>query len=105
MVGKKEGKMSYSVAVTSAGQMTIPKALREMLGIGDHVLVDREDDKIIVRREQTAEEILDELHALFTPEERRQMKEDYGGRLAKDILNEYYQTEEYQKRMKEEYGV
>ena len=41
MVGrKKNGKMTYTMSVTSAGQVTIPKEIREALGITDSVEVE-----------------------------------------------------------------
>lgn len=103
MVGEKGHKV-YSVAVTSAGQMTLPKVLREKYGIFERAEIDEVDGQIIVRRAKTTREILDEAYAMFTPKEKRIAK-SVGGRLAKDILAEYRQTDKWKKYAKEKYGA
>lgn len=96
--------MSYSVAVTKTGQMTLPKVLRDKFGITDRAVIDEVEGEIVVRREKSTEEILDEAYAKFTPEERRKAKE-IGGRLAKDLLAEYRKTNAWKRYAKEKYGV
>jgi len=43
--------MRYSSKITSKGQITIPKAVRETMGLeeGDYVVFEPEDDRIILR--------------------------------------------------------
>lgn len=44
--------MRYAAKITSKGQVTIPKAVRETMGLepGDYLVFEPEDDRIIVRR-------------------------------------------------------
>ena len=48
--------MRYAVKITSKGQVTIPKAVREAMGLeeGDYLVFEPEDDRIIVRRADLA---------------------------------------------------
>ena len=43
--------MKYAAKITSKGQITIPKAVRETMGLeeGDYVVFEPEDDRIILR--------------------------------------------------------
>ena len=43
--------MRYAAKITSKGQITIPKAVRETMGLeeGDYVIFEPEDDRIILR--------------------------------------------------------
>jgi len=43
--------MRYAAKITSKGQITIPKAVRETMGLeeGDYVVFEPEDDRIILR--------------------------------------------------------
>lgn len=45
------------------GQVVLPKDMRDELGIapGDEVMFDRSDDRIVVRKARTKDEILNEL--------------------------------------------
>lgn len=108
MVGKKEKKMTYSVAVTSAGQMTIPKVFREMLGITDKVEVDIDKDKIVVKRQKTNEEIvrevMAELDASWTPEQRKAIKEN-AGKTARQLRAEWEASPEVAEYYREKYGI
>ena len=104
MVGEKGKNMTYSVAVTSAGQMTIPKAIREALGIVDRVVVDRKGDKVIIERERTTEEILEEAHKALTPAMRRRAKR-IGAKTASELREDILNSKEWAKYVKEKYGV
>ena len=99
--------MSYSVAVTSAGQMTIPKALRDVLGISDRVRVDKRGDEIIVKREKTREEQLresfDRMDSLWTDEERARIKEN-AGLTYKQTIEDLEKTPEGRREIEAEYG-
>ena len=108
MVGKKEKKMTYSVAVTSAGQMTIPKVFREMLGITDKVEVDIDKDKIVVKRQKTDLEIFEEssreFYASLTPEQKKAIKEN-AGKTARQLREEWEASPEAAEYYKEKYGI
>lgn len=99
--------MSYSVAVTQAGQMTIPKILRDKFGIGARVTVDETDDAIVVKREKTRREQLEEtiayIDSLWTDEERARMKK-YAGLTFEQTIDEMEKTPEGRRAIEAEFG-
>ena len=101
--------MGYTVSITSAGQMTLPKALREKYGITSKVLVeeDKKTGKIVIEREKTREEQLDEalthIDNLWTDEERARIKK-YAGMSFKETVEELEKTPEGRREIEAEYG-
>ena len=101
--------MGYTVSITSAGQMTLPKALREKYGITSKVLVeeDKKTGKIVIEREKTREEQLDEALAyidnLWTDEERARIKK-YAGMSFEETVEELEKTPEGRREIEAEYG-
>ena len=62
MVGRKKDEMApVSVAVTSVGQVTIPKAFRDALGWGDRVLVEKKGNTVVLKKEKSYREKLEEI--------------------------------------------
>ena len=94
MVGR-EDKTSVSVAVTSVGQVTIPKMFRDALGIKDRVNIRRRGDEIVIQRAKTGEEIFAEIDSMWTPEQRERIKAN-AGKLAKELIAESLETPEGQ---------
>ena len=96
--------MAYSVAVTKAGQMTIPKVIRDALGIADRVVVDRKGDKIIVQREKSLIEKLEELDAQRTPEQIKAIQEN-AGKTANQLRKEFDESPAGLEWRKKEYDI
>lgn len=63
--------------VDSKGRVTIPKEVRESLGIdeGSHVEIRTEDGRVVVEPEREPEEILDEMESILENVERKKPKE------------------------------
>ena len=57
--------MTYTVALTKSGQMTLPKALREFLGVdgAKSVQIEQTGDGVKIRRRVSDEEFFAELDA------------------------------------------
>ena len=55
--------MKHAAKITSKGQVTIPKDVREAMGLkeGDYLVFEPEDDRIIVRRAVSPTEDFDAL--------------------------------------------
>ncbi len=105
MVGrKKNGKMTYTMSVTSAGQVTIPKEIREALGITDSVEVEMKGNEVIMTRAKTAREIMAEIHATFTPEMKARIKAN-AGKTVNQLREEMERTPEGRKYIEEFYGA
>lgn len=101
--------MGYTVSITSAGQMTLPKALREKYGISSKVFVDedKETGKIVIEREKTREEQLKEalayIDSLWTDEERERIQAN-AGLTYKKAIEELEKTPEGRREIEAEYG-
>ncbi|MBR2836793.1 hypothetical protein IKE79_00355 [Candidatus Saccharibacteria bacterium] len=114
---KKNGKtMSYAVSINSSGQATIPKAVRDLLGVvpgKNRLTFDIVKGKVILGREKSRAEQLDEsmekIWAMLEEAERRnpeitKAKEKYKGMTYDEVMDAYYATEEGKKEFEEEYG-
>ena len=99
-----KNKMSASVAVTSVGQVTLPKVMRDALGIVDRVSVEQRGDEIVIKRQKTVDEVLDEVRAIFADEKREKFKE-LKGKTAGEIRQEGLKGKQWQEYTKEHYGI
>lgn len=104
MVGKEGKNMTYNVAVTNTGQMTLPKVLREKYGIIGRALVSEENGKVVVRRAKTDDEILAEIHGSYTSEERTRIRH-FSGMTAREAREEWTKSGGADKYFKEKYNV
>lgn len=104
MVGRKNQKMTYTMNVTSAGQVTIPKEIRDKLGITDSVEVEMKGDKVIMIRAKTLRERMAEIQANFTPEMRARIKAN-AGKTVNQLREEMEKTPEGQAYARSVYGA
>ncbi|MBR2839935.1 AbrB/MazE/SpoVT family DNA-binding domain-containing protein [Candidatus Saccharibacteria bacterium] len=112
----KGAKMSYAVSINSSGQATIPKAVREYLGVvpGENRLIfDWEGKKVVLKREKSRRELLDEsmkkIRKINAEAERRnpkitKMKKKYARMTFDEVRNAYDATPEGRREFKEKYG-
>lgn len=98
--------MSYVVVINSSGQITLPKAIRDILGvkIGDRVKFDVEKDKVEVSRVKDIYEVLAEIDAMWTPKERARLKK-ISGKTARELREEWENSKEAKIYYKEKYGI
>ncbi len=113
-----QGKnMTYAVSINSSGQATIPKTIRELLGVvpGENRLTfDVVKGKVILGREASKEEQL--LSA--TEKIRKTIEEEkknnpifaanfkkYSGMTYREFTESYEDTEEDKKEFEEKYGI
>lgn len=100
---------SYTVALTKSGQMTLPKALREFLGLegAKRVRLEKRDAGVTIVRKPTKEEYYADINKHISTKTRRILDEEEasGGRPpVREIMREIYQSPEMQKRWKEKLG-
>ena len=90
--------MSYAATLTRAGQITVPKAVREILGIlpGQRVTFRRKDDVVIIEREKTAMEIAEEIDALIPDEAREHHMKEYAGMTASEVQEKWLESPDAQ---------
>lgn len=96
--------MVTSVAVTSVGQITIPKAMREAHGIVDRVEVKDTKDGILVVKAKSLDEKLSEIRATFSPELKARIKKN-AGLSASELRERMLKSKEWAEYTKEHYGV
>ena len=98
---------TYSLTVSSAGQVTIPKSLREFLGVvpGEKIRIVTSDTpaSASVEREQTLREFLTEMDARLTDSQRAVLK-DTASMTAAELYEQAMESEEEQSRREDRYG-
>ena len=87
MMGRKEEKV-YDVAITSVGQMTVPKAVREDLGVVNRARLRKVKGGYLIEERPSDDEILDKIHRSFTPEERERIQM-FAGMTARELREEW----------------
>lgn len=113
-----QGKnMTYAVSINSSGQATIPKTIRELLGVvpGENRLTfDVVKGKVILGREASRREqllaSLDKIHHRLEAAERKNpaitaAKARYKNMTFEEIRDAYDSTPEGKKEFKEKYGI
>ena len=96
--------MTYVMSVTSAGQVTIPKELRDNLGITTSVEVEQKGDKVIMTRAKSLRERMHAIQATFTPEQKAAIKRN-AGKTASQLREELWDTPEGRAYIQEVYGA
>ena len=116
-ITKKGDKMSYAVAINSSGQATIPKAVRDVLGVvpgENRIIFDIVKGKVVLTKEPSRAEMLDatmkRIWARLEKEKRENPKvaesiEKYKGMSYEEVMDAYYDTPEGKKEFEEEYGI
>lgn len=100
--------MSYTVALTKSGQMTLPKALRVFLGVdgAKSVRIEQKKDGIEIKRKMTHEELRALFDANISEETRRIMEEDRkkGITTVSQIKAEMAKDPRIQEKLRRKYG-
>ncbi|MBQ3441555.1 hypothetical protein IJG27_04615 [Candidatus Saccharibacteria bacterium] len=117
MKKSKNGEtMSYTVSINSSGQATIPKAVRNLLGIvpnENRLTFDIVDGQVVLGREPSRREILEasleRIAARNKEAERRnpeikKLREKYKGMTFNEVRDAYDATPEGKKEFEEKYG-
>ena len=98
----------YTAAMTSTGQVTLPKELRVFLGVdgAKRITFERKKDEVVIKKKMSYKEFRAELDKHITPEVRRIIKEDKkkGITTVRQMREEIAKSPAEKKRLKEEYG-
>ena len=98
----------YTAAMTSTGQVTLPKELRVFLGVdgAKRITFIKEKDEVLIKRKMSYKEFRAELDKHISPEVRRIIKEDRkkGITTIRQIREEIAKSPEEKKRLEEKYG-
>lgn len=101
--------MIYTVALTKSGQITLPKALREFLGVegAKTVRLEKHGNSVTIEREQNYDEFRAEMDRHLSKKTKRILAEEErnGGRPPiREVMKEIYASPAMQKRWKEKLG-
>ena len=96
--------MGQTATLTKTGQITVPKWVREYLGVssGDTIVFKRERGEMKITRAKTAEEIAAEIDKLIPDEARKWHMEHYAGMLAKEAEEKWANSDEGRAYFREE---
>ena len=94
----------YTATVTKTGQITIPKAVREMLGVepGQRVVFRRSRTGATIAREKTAAEIAEEIDRLIPDEARGHHMKEYAGMTSSEMQEKWLETPDARKYFEKE---
>ena len=101
--------MYYTAAMTSTGQVTLPKELRVFLGVdgAKRITFEKRDNEVVINRKLTKEELREELDKHMSAKTRRIIREEQknGGRPpVREIMDEIYRSPEMQERWRRKLG-
>ena len=87
--------MVYSATLTRTGQITIPKPVREALGVepGQRIVFNIKKKSANIERQKPLEEITKEIHALVPDYVRENFKKN-AGKTAGEIREEWLKSDE-----------
>ncbi|MBQ2659515.1 AbrB/MazE/SpoVT family DNA-binding domain-containing protein [Candidatus Saccharibacteria bacterium] len=114
---KKGETMSFAVTINSSGQATIPKEVRDILGIipgQNRLTFDIVDGEIVLGREPSRAELLEaSLKKIWRNIEKEKKKnpefaenyEKYKGMSFEEVRDAYDATPEGKKEFEEKYGI
>lgn len=96
--------MNYAATLTKTGQITVPKWVREALGVepGQRIVFRKEKDAVRVERERTVDEITEKIHAMIPEEIRQEYIRDYGGLTAEEAKMKWAESPEGRAYFEEE---
>ncbi len=96
----------YTATITKSGQVTLPKELRDFLGVkvGDSVTFDKVKDGVAIRRKLTKKEFFEEMDKNLSPETKKIIKKRTG-KTVSEMIDEYLRSPKGQEEMRRNYAV
>jgi len=83
--------MNRTVTLTKTGQITVPKWVREILGIepGERLIFRKGKNAVVLEKEKAAAEIAENIDALIPEEVRKRHMQHYKGMTAAEMQNKW----------------
>ena len=96
----------YSAVITKSGQVTLPKELREFLGVelGDKIIMEKNEGNVLIHRKLSKEEFFAELDKNISPKTRKAIKKN-SGKMVSEMISEYMRSPKGQKEMRMKYAI
>ncbi len=97
--------MGYQATLTSNSQITIPKAVREVLGIvpGQRITFNVSKGRVSIEREKTAAEIAEEIDSLIPADAREYHMRHFAGLTSSSVQEKWSTTDEAKGYFEEEF--
>lgn len=101
--------MYYRAAMTSTGQVTLPKELRVFLGVdgAKRITFEKTDNAVVINRKMTKEEYYADTRRHMSAKTRRILEEEQknGGRPpVREMMDEIYRSPEMQEHWRRKLG-
>ena len=100
--------MNYTSTITKSGQVTLPKPVRDLLGLnlGQRVTFNvKNKNTITIEKEKTAAEIAREIDAAIPEDVRENAKKIIAGRTAGEFREDWLKSDEAKKYYGKKYGI
>ena len=96
----------YTVTITKSGQVTLPKELRDFLGVkvGSKIVFDKVEDGVTIRRKLTKDEFFAELDKNMNEKTRKIIKKKEQ-KTVREMIDEYLRSPEGQEEMRRKYAI
>ena len=96
--------MIATATLTKAGQITIPKEIRDFLGLvpGQRISFRKKQDTVLLERQKTVDEITEHIHSLIPEDTRERYIHEYGGLTHAEYLEKWQETPEARAELEEE---
>ena len=96
----------YSVTITKSGQITLPKSLRDFLGVkpGEKITFDRDVNGVTIKRKLSMDEFFAEIDKNISPKTERIAKKN-AGKTVTEMLNDYTKSPRGRAELRRRYGL
>lgn len=83
--------MTYVATLTRTGQITVPKNVREWLGVesGQRIVFKRRNNEVVIAREKTAMEIAEDIDKLIPDDVRAEHLKKYAGMSSEEMRQKW----------------
>ncbi len=97
--------MTYTVALTKSGQMTLPKALREFLGVdgAKSVQIEKTKDGVQIQRRLSDEEFFAKLDAMKSEKTKAAIRRN-AGKTMSELRHEWAKSPAGKRYLERKYG-
>ena len=96
----------YTATITKSGQVTLPKELRDFLGVklGGKITFDKVKDGLAIRRKLTKDEFFREMDKNLSPETKKIIKGSVK-KSVNEMIDEYLRSPKGQEEMRRKYAI